>query len=105
MKYKFIVNIFTALFLLICMVGNVQSGVFDPESAGSMFVVKKIDTRKKVITVDDGDVFYTSATRFVNKQGEKLTVNDVFVGGAVRFRFKSNERFVFKPTAVLIYVY
>lgn len=101
-EYKFSFNAWMlALFLI---QGSVMAGNINAESVGAMYLMQKIDTKKKVITVNGSTIAYNSATIIYDIKGDKTDAAALKQGIAIAFDYDKNKRYFISPMATRIWI-
>ena len=86
------------LFLFAGLMLVVQAGYafkYDPEMQGQTFVIEAIDQKSGVLKTDEFEFSLNKSVQVVDKQGNKLSINDLKAGMVVKLWFGS--KFVSRP--------
>ncbi len=74
------------------------------EGAGEIYILRKIDTNKKVLTLADIKIAYNSATIFSDSNGNKKSLNDLKLGQVISYEYNYSARYYSMPIATKIVI-
>ncbi len=74
------------------------------EGAGEIYILRKIDTSKKVLTLADVKVAYNSATIFSDSNGNKKSLDDLKLGQVISYEYNYSARYYSMPIATKIVI-
>lgn len=93
-----------AVSLLAGSVGSVQADALSVELAGSMMMVNRVDTAKKIIYIGNTSVGYSSSTKVYDREGKRTSVSAIKQGYTIVFDYDQTQRFVYRPVASAIWI-
>ena len=92
------------MFALFLNQGSAVAGKINAEFSGSMALVQKIDTKKRVIHVNGSAITYNSATIIYDVSGRQTNAEALKQGLAIAFDYNKNKRYVLGPVATKIWI-
>jgi len=97
-------SLITLMLVLFLSQGNVVAGNINAESAGAMSLMQKIDTKKKVITINGATIAYNSTTIIYDTKGKKTDATALKEGLAIAFDYDKSKRYFTSPMATRIWI-
>lgn len=105
MKIKQIVG---ACLVLISATVLMQPGLhaanINEEMSGSISVIQRIDTKKRILYINGSTITYDSNTQVYDQDGNSLTIDQLQPGLAIRFDYNKSQRYITGPTATKIWL-
>ncbi len=105
MKIKQIVGVCFVLILATALTRpSLYAANFDVEMAGMMFVIERIDSKKHILYMNGVTITYDSDTEVYDKNGNRLNIDQLRPGLAIRFDYNKSQRYITGPTATKIWL-
>ena len=101
---KTIFSLITLMLVLFLSQGNVVAGKINAEFSGAMSLVQKIDTKKKVITINGSTIAYNSATIIYDTKGNKTDATALIKVLAISYSYDQSKRYFSSPMATRIWI-
>jgi len=83
---------------------SLYAASFDVEMAGMTFVIKRIDSKKRILYMNGVTITYDSDTEIYDPDGNSVTIDQLQPGLAIRFDYNKSQRYITGPTATKIWL-
>lgn len=74
------------------------------EMSGSISVIQRIDTKKRILYINGSTITYDGNTQVYDQDGNALSIDQLKPGLAIRFDYNKSQRYITGPTATKIWL-
>lgn len=74
------------------------------EMSGMVFNIQRIDSKKRILYMNGMTISYDSDTQVYDKDGNRLNIDQLQPGLAIRFDYNKSQRYITGPTATKIWL-